>query len=583
MAFCSFSKDTENSYTVVENKFLTKYLPEADGFAVKVYLYGLYLCAHADGDFSVGAMAEVLKATEEQIKDAFSVWEAYDLVAILSQEPYAVQYLPVKSAIGRPKKIRYERYAEFNKELQRKMQKVGKFISANDYIKYMRFMEDTSIQSQALLLIAEYCINKVGEAITPSYIFNKAKKLLAHGCSTYEQVERALSSYNAHEGDLVAVYNAMSIYQRTPDESDYALYAKWTEMLGFKRDALLAAARKLKRGSMFSLDLTLQELQEKGKLEAKEIESYLTEREGLANLTFRLGRKLGVKVQSPAPYIDEYTEKWYTYGFEESSLLELALFCLKTERGSFEGLNELVLELFKEGIVTPEGVKSYLKEKNDELKLFGKIQATCGGVFKGKANLALIRTWKSWNFGEEMILEAARRSCGSSNPVPYMNKILSDWKQAEIYRLDAIPSAPQTKGAGTSSSANYGGFKGGYVNPSVEAANFRSARERYYSQLQEKAQSKVDKALQRANTNARFKQITAQLKKMEHSLAKAEVFEPTKLPALQNEQRALRDERKALLADMGIDEGELTLRFTCAKCGDTGFLPSGKACDCYKE
>ena len=45
MAFCSFSKECDdNAYTLVENKFINKYLPEADGFAVKVYLYGLYLC-----------------------------------------------------------------------------------------------------------------------------------------------------------------------------------------------------------------------------------------------------------------------------------------------------------------------------------------------------------------------------------------------------------------------------------------------------------------------------------------------------------------------------------------------------------
>lgn len=45
MSFCSFSKEfNENSYTAVENQFFTKYMPDADGFAVKVYLYGLYLC-----------------------------------------------------------------------------------------------------------------------------------------------------------------------------------------------------------------------------------------------------------------------------------------------------------------------------------------------------------------------------------------------------------------------------------------------------------------------------------------------------------------------------------------------------------
>ncbi len=582
MAFCSFSKDNDGSYTVLENKFITKYLPEADGFAVKVYLYGLYLCARTESDFSLASMAEVLRTTEEKIREAFALWEDYDLVEILSKEPFAVQYLPVRSAVGKPKKAHYEQYAEFNKELQRKMQKVGKFVSAADYVKYMRFLEDTDMQPQALLLVAEYCINKQGEAITPSYVFNKAKKLLKGGSTSYEQVERALSSYNANEGTLIAIYNAMSVYQRTPDETDYALYDKWTEKLGFSKDAIMATARKLKRGSTTSLDLTLEELAEKGKLEAKEIESYLTDRTNFASLAFRLGRKLGVKVQNPTPYVDEYVERWFHYGFEESSLLDLALFCLKTERGSFEGLDELVGQLFKEGVISPDAVKGYLKEKNAELKLFAKVQDICGGIRKNASNLSLIKTWRSWNFSDEMILEAASRSSSSASPVPYMNKILSDWKQASVYEAKDIPSSVHSTGVGTSSSAQSGNSRGGYTNPSIEAANAKTERERYYSLLREKAQNKVDKVLKKANGNPRFKEIATELSRMEISLAKAEVFEPEKLPSLKEKQASLLSERTSLLQGMGITEEQLTPKYVCGKCKDTGFLPSGVACDCYK-
>ena len=73
MAFCSFSKDTDNTYTLIENKFITKYLPEADGFAVKVYLYGLYLCKNTETEFGIRSMAEVLKTTEEKIVEAFAM------------------------------------------------------------------------------------------------------------------------------------------------------------------------------------------------------------------------------------------------------------------------------------------------------------------------------------------------------------------------------------------------------------------------------------------------------------------------------------------------------------------------------
>lgn len=580
MAFCSFSKDTDNSYTLIENKFITKYLPEADGFAVKVYLYGLFLCENTDSEFGVSSMAEVLKTTEEKIRETFAFWEDYDLVEILAKEPFTVQYLPVKSAVGRPKKVRYEQYADFNKELQRKMQRVGKFVSSSDYIKYMRFLEENDMQPQAFLLIAEYCINKQGEAVSPSYIFNKAKKLIRGGHTTYEQVEKELSSYNVHEGDVLAVFSALSVSQRTPDETDYALYTKWTEKLGFTREGVLVAAKKLKRGSMNSLDLTLDELAQKGKLDAKELEGYLTDREAFASLTFRIGRKLGVKVQNPAPYIDEYVEKWYTFGFEESSLLDIALYCLKTDRNDFDAMNGLVQSLFKSGVVSKDGVKAFLKEKNDELKLFTNVQSVCGGIRKSATNLSLIQTWREWKFNDEMILEAAKRSAASSNPLPYMNKILSDWKQAGIYAVKDIPSAPvsgNSKGAGTSSTV-----RSGFVNPTIEAVNAKSDRERYYALLREKAQSRADKFIAKANENARFKEITAELSKMEFSLAKAEVFEPQKLPALEKQKAALLAERKDILASMQINEADLLPQYVCKKCSDTGFLKSGAACTCYK-
>ena len=104
MAFCSFSKEfSEGAFTLVENRFIQKYLPEANDFAVKVYLYGLYLCQSGSEDFSARSLAEVLRTTEENILNAFELWQDYDLVQILCRQPLTVQYLPVRSAIGKPK------------------------------------------------------------------------------------------------------------------------------------------------------------------------------------------------------------------------------------------------------------------------------------------------------------------------------------------------------------------------------------------------------------------------------------------------------------------------------------------------
>ena len=578
MAFCSFSKDCDgNSYVTVENRFITKYLPEADGFAVKVYLYGLYLCGNANADFGLKSMAEVLKCSESDVEKAFALWEDYDLVQIVSRSPFAVQYLPVRSAVGRPKKVHYERYADFNKELQRQMQKVGKFVSAGDYLHYMRFLEENAIQPQALLLIVEYCINKQGENVSPSYIFNKAKKLIRNGVSTYEQVEKELSNYNVHEGDVNAVLTALGGVKRAIDETDYSLYRKWTETLGFSKESVLCTAKHLKRGSMTTLDLTLEELYNMEKVDCEEIETYLTRKEHMTNLVFRIARKLGVKVSNPATYVEEYVEKWCTYGFEESSLLDVALFCLKTERGAFEEMDNFVEKLFANGLISVDSVKAHLKSKNDELKLFAKIQEICGSIRKNATNLSLIGTWRNWNFNDEMILEAAKRSATSGNPLPYMNKILSDWKQQEVFEPSRIP---QQENGGKSMKTS--GVKATYMNANIEAVNAKTDRERYYALLREKAQVRADGFIAKANKNAQFKELETALSKMEIALAKAEMYEPNKLPALTDEKAALITQRKAVLSEMGIKESDLIPQYTCKKCSDSGFLKSGAACDCYK-
>lgn len=583
MSFCSFSKEyTENDYTLIENRFLTKYMPESDGFFVKVYLYGLFLCQNTASDFSVASMAEVLKTTEDKIRDAFCFWENYDLVEILSKEPFSVSYLPVRTATGRPTRINYSRYADFNKELLRKMSSVGKDVGYAQSVKYMQFLDENEMQPQAFLLIVEYCISKQGEAVSPAYIFNKAKKFIREGLYTYEQVEKALSSYNAHEKELLALFAAMKI-AGAPDESDYAAYTRWTEEKGFTFAAVRAAAKHLKKGTMRGLDGVLSELSARGKTEEKEIDDYLTERENCAAAVYKIARKLGAKVENPAAYVDEYAEKWFNYGFEEESLCDLAAYCFKCNLTDFAALDSLVERLFAKGVVSAESVREFLKTKNDELKLFEKLRAVCPGLKKSAANLSMLETWKSWNFGDDMISEAAGRASVSASPVPYMNKILSEWKRENIFTPEAAEkeiAVASSAGANGASNAFTGNR---FVSPSVIAADERSKREKYYAALREKAVSVAEKNRAAAGKIAGFAENEKKLSKMEIDLAKAEIFNASSLPALLDEKRKLLETRRALLVKIGLTEKDLAPKFSCEKCSDTGFLPGGKACDCYKN
>ncbi len=577
MAFCSFSKEfSEGAFTLVENRFIQKYLPEANDFAVKVYLYGLYLCQSGSEDFSARSLAEVLRTTEENILNAFELWQDYDLVQILCRQPLAVQYLPVRSAIGKPKKVRYDKYADFNKEMQKRMQKVGKHIEYGESVKYMQFLEENDIQPMAFLLVVEYCIAKDGEAITPHHVFNKAKKFIKNGITTYEQVEAALGNYNENEKYIEELFTLLAINRRI-DESDYALYGSWLKM-GFEPGGIRAAAKHLKKGKMSTLQLVLEELAQKEKYSFNEVSAHLAERERLSALTFRIGKKLGgVKIANPATYIDEYVEKWVNLGFEESSLLDVALYCLKCGRGDFACMNEQVERMFAAGIVSADGVKEEMQRKNVDLKLLGKIGQHCAGIKPTVANLELLTTWREWSFSDEMILEAAKRAANSSAPVPYINRILSEWKRAEYRTVADLAKEEKPVSQKTS-----GGGMPSYVAASVEAANAKSAREKYYADKREKALSVADRYAMKAKSSPRFGAIEKALSKMNMELAKAEIYAPDTLPALKKQQSELQQERLKILAGLGIEEWQLTPQFECKKCMDTGFVKSGAACDCYK-
>ena len=70
---------------------------------------------------------------------------------------------------------------------------------------------------------------------------------------------------------------------------------------------------------------------------------------------------------------------------------------------------------------------------------------------------------------------------------------------------------------------------------------------------------------------------------MELTLAKAEMFEPKKLPDLLAEKQRLTNLRADILQGMQITEQDLLPQYECAKCSDSGFLKNGKACDCYQK
>ena len=120
------------------------------------------------------------------------------------------------------------------------------------------------------------------------------------------------------------------------------------------------------------------------------------------------------------------------------------------------------------------------------------------------------------------------------------------------------------------------------ISPLVDAANARSLRDKYYADKRAKAEAAADKYRNIASGSQRFLQIERAIARLNLELAKASINEPNRVLELEIEQVGYLREREELLEHLGIQEWQLLPQYECKKCSDSGFLPNGRACDCYK-
>lgn len=569
MGFCSYSKEFSlSSYTGVENQFITKYMPMADGDAVKVYLFGLYLCQNVQEEYTLAEAARTLNFPEEKVADLFRFWEDFDLLEIVSMQPFSVRYFPADYAKGKPKRIRTEKYTEFNKAVQSLMPK--KMISASEFMKYFAVMEEYSIKPEAMLLIVRYCVDLKGESIPVNYILQVARNFAAEGVTTVEQIENKLSDYLVKSGDISAVLRAMGSSKKA-EPDDYKLLKKWTDEFGFELPVITYTASLYKKGGLAKLDEVLQELYSNKKFTESEIKEYLSRKTEIRNLTLTIAKELGVYCQVIDTYTDNFVSKWLAAGYEDSSLVQLAKYCFRRERKSFERMDELIGKLVSLGVVSADSIISYMENEAREQEFAGEV-LKAAGISRRVNNWdrECLRNWRSWNFSDEMILKAAETAVGKASPMPYITSVLSSWKSKGIFAPEQLAKEQPRE--------TY--FQ--KQQREEHDAEFRKKVQNYYFNLRERARDIADHYLKRARSNEAFRKNEEEIKSTEIKLAKAEALggDPSESAAA---LKKLKAERASLLKSMQLTEEMLVPSYRCKKCNDTGFDKNGNVCSCYRE
>lgn len=445
MAFCSFSGDYDkNGVIPVDTSFITEYLPEASGDAVKVFVYGLYLC-RSEKELSLADFSAALNLTEADVKDCFKFWEEYDLVAIISDEPLSVRYLPL-SGKARPRKYKPEKYTDFSNALQALFPK--RMISVAEFTAYFDVMESFKIKPEAMLMICKYCVDLKGESIGYRYVVTVAKDFAYRGIVTPELIEQELADYNMRGGEITDVLNALGL-KRKPEVEDLNLLKKWKTDLGYDQSVLIFIAKKCKRKTIESLDAFIGELYGNKLFSENEIADYLKKKDEYDELAKRICKNLSVYVQIIDPVVTEYVSPWLAKGFDGDTLEFLANYCFKKNRRTLNDLDEQISRLYDRGLITLSSIVDYVKNAARLDEFIRELFTLCSVNRRPTDwDRQTVSTWLNWGFSDEMIKRAVSLSAETSRPLVYTNSVLSDWKSKGILTPEKIPETPySTKSA----------------------------------------------------------------------------------------------------------------------------------------
>lgn len=438
MAFCSYHKGISGiNFTSIENAFFKDYMPDAPAIAVKVYIYGLYLCQNVTNDFSADNLAKALNITLSEVEECFYYWQEFDLVSVISTSPFTVKYLEIPK-FNKPRKYKTEKYSDFSATLQAVLP--SRMITPTEYAEYYDLMESFNIKPEALLLIIKYCADKKGESISYKYISKVAKSFAEKGLTDITSIEKELSEYTKKSSELFAIFNVLGI-KRTPDVKDSEYLQEWTNW-GYSLQTILHVCEISSKKDMNYLNGFIRNLYKNNLLSTKEIDAYLEQRRTLINIAKQICNALGYKYQIVDTFISNYLSDWIQWGYDANTLQYIASFLYKHGYNSPDKMDEFIKELYNNGHVTQNQVAFYFETLGKNEKFIKQLLNTLGIVRKATTkDLKQLQTWYEWGFDNDLIEYASSLSVDKNNPFTYMNAILASWKQQGLYTLQEVKTS----------------------------------------------------------------------------------------------------------------------------------------------
>ena len=281
--------------TPVDNLFLSEFMPDADGEAVKVYLYGLMQCRFPSmGD---AAISEALNLPEGTVRTAFVYWQSKGLVRILKDEPLEVEYLTVEQpAVTTAVPLKYQAFVRALNELI-----APRRFNMNELGHIYDCIETFRLEEKTVLELVSHCMEEKGRNVRIQYIVTVGKSWADAGIFTYDQARDYIANAMVRKHGATAVLRRWN-KRRLPTLDEMTMYDRWVKDWGFDDEAILAACPRLTNTSSPSFEALgdrLRELYEQNKVKAADIRADSAAISGESEFARMVFTRMG-KVSTPS-------------------------------------------------------------------------------------------------------------------------------------------------------------------------------------------------------------------------------------------------------------------------------------------
>lgn len=280
MSNISLSMSNGSNSTVISNRFIDVYMPEASGSYVKVYIYLLRCLSDSSSDMSLSYIADKLDETEKDINRALTYWEKNSVISVkrdafnritditllnldrsksgtvtpelvaapinvVEEEPFYVEEVSAAPMVPQPRPTYSDSQISQMMEadevkwlLQTLEHRLQRLLKPSDLQLVLYFFEGLGFSAELILHLYDYCLLKNKKS--NSYIEAVA---LAWAQEGIDSVDKAETMSATHNRNFNAVFRAFSL-NRAPAPVEQQFMQRWFGTFGFETNIVTEACNR---------------------------------------------------------------------------------------------------------------------------------------------------------------------------------------------------------------------------------------------------------------------------------------------------------------------------------------------------